>query len=462
MHRCKLNIDIQSVTPRPAGCQVVLDMSYTGNFNNGNKYAFIHLWETAPVNNYPTLTYANPPTATELSKAIATIVIADPGKNSAALYNQYPPDVSVPVKYTGVSFSKSGNVYTMTNVVINFSSCNAPVTVKGDVWASQSDYAQVVHCEADGIITILFNNPIIAGAKQCASPRLLNLSFKNEHQTLGVSVVSDVFIDNNSNGAIDAGDINITGSLNPALPNPMNLAANSTQTFTGLSYLPYSSEAQYHNKPIIVRSNATAPGAATVTITKNDINYLGTCTLLPVNFRSFRAKRDGSKVSLSWETASEQNNSGFSVERNINGTWSKLAFVPTNAPAGNSTATLIYEYTDLNNDKSLSQYRIKQIDFDGLFTYSEIRSVAGAEQMSRISIYPNPSSDGKVNILFEEMNGSRDISLIDMAGRIVRQWEGNRSHNLQIDNLVPGMYSLRVIELETGKQSVEKILINRH
>jgi Secretion system C-terminal sorting domain len=456
-----LNIVIKSVTSGPAGCQVVLDMSFTGNFNNGNKYAFIHLWETAPVNNYPTLTYTNPPTATELSKAIASLVIVDPGKNSAALYNQYPPNVTVPVKYAGVNFSKSGNVYTMTNVVINFSTCDVPVTVKGDVWASQSDLAQVVHCESDGIITILFNNPIITGAKQCAAPRLLNLSFKNEHQTLGVSVVSNVFIDNNSNGTIDAGDINITGSLSPALPNPMNLAANSTQTFTGLSYSPYSGEAQYHNKPIIVRSNATAPGAATVTITKNDINYLGSCTLLPVNFKSFSAKRDGSKVSLAWETASEENNSGFAIERNINGTWSQVAFVQTKAVAGNSNSTLAYQYADLNNAKSLSQYRIKQIDFDGLFAYSEIRSVAGEEQMNRISIYPNPSSDGKVNIVFDEPNGSRDISLIDMAGRVVKQWKGSRSPNLQMVNLVPGMYSLLVIDLETGKQDVQKILINR-
>ncbi len=456
-----LSIVIKNVSSGSGGCQVTLDMSFTGNFNNGNKYAFIHLWETAPVNNYPALTYVNPPTAAELAKAIATIAIVDPGKNSAALYNQYPPDVSVPVKYAGINFSKSGNVYTMTNVVINFSTCNVPVTVKGDVWASQSDGAQVVHCDSDGIITILFNNPIITGAKQCAAPRLLNLSFKNEHQTLGVSVVSNVFIDNNSNGAIDAGDINITGSLSPALPNPMNLAANSTQTFTGLSYLPYSGEAQYHNKPIIVRSNATAPGAATVTITKNDINYLGTCTLLPVNFKSFSARRDGSKVLLSWETASEQNNSGFSIERNINGTWSQLTFVATKATAGNSNSTLAYRYDDLNTDRALSQYRIKQIDFDGLFTYSEIRSVAGEEQMGRISIYPNPGNDGKVNVLFDDINSVRDISLVDMAGRIIKQWKGNRSYNLQIDNLVPGMYSLRVIDRETGKQSVEKILINR-
>lgn len=457
-----LNIVIKNVTSSASGCQATLDLSFTGNFNNGNKFAFIHLWETAPVNYYPNLAYTNPPTAAELANAIATIVIVDPGKNSAALYNQYPPNVAVPVKYTGITFSKSGSTYLMTNVVINFSTCNAPVTVKGDVWASQSDLAQVVHCEADGIITILFNNPIITGAKQCTSPRLLNLSFRNDHPTLSESVVANVFIDNNSNGIIDLGDIDITNSLSPALPNPMNLAANTAQTFNNLSYLPYSGQAQYHNKPMIVRANATAPGAATVTITKNDINYLGSCTLLPVSFQSFTASRNNSKVMLKWETASEENNSGFIVERNISGAWESLNSVSSKATGGNSNNLLLYSYEDENNSSAMTQYRIKQIDFDGKFNYSEIRIVNGTEeQAGKIIIYPNPSNNGKVNIVLANDGNIKNITLIDMSGRIIRQWKNTTVTSLPINNLLPGMYSLRVISPETGKQSFGKIMINR-
>src|SRR5688572_1298076 len=114
-----LSVVIKNVASRPGGCKVTLDVSFTGNFNNGNKFATIHLWETAPVNNYPTLTYVNPPTAAELANAVATLVISDPGKGTAALHNVYPADPSVPVKYSGVTFSKTGNIYTMNNVVIN-------------------------------------------------------------------------------------------------------------------------------------------------------------------------------------------------------------------------------------------------------------------------------------------------------------------------------------------------------
>lgn len=455
-----LSIIIKDVASSPGGCQVTLDVSFTGNFNNGNKYAFIHLWETAPVNNYPNLTYVNPPTATELANSIATLVIKDPGKSNAALHNQYPANTSVPVKYSGVNFSKAGNIYTMTNVVINFSTCNVPVTVKGDVWASQSDLSQVVHCDSEGIITILFNNPVITGIKQCAKPRKLNLSFENDHATLSESVVATVFIDINSNGLIDGGDIDITSSLNPALPNPISLPPNTQQTFTGLSYLPYSNQGSYDAYPIIVRANATAPGAATVTITKAGINFLGSCTTLPVTFTSFTAKRNESVVALQWETSFEGNNKGFAVERNVNGSWEQLAFIPSQAAGGNSNSKLIYKYDDVNTVKTVSQYRLKQVDFDGVFKYSEIRSVFAGQQSARTTIYPNPSNDGKVNVIFEDANTTRDIFVVDMAGRVIKQWRATTNNNLQINNLLPGVYSLRVVVPGTGKQSVEKILIN--
>ena len=455
-----LSVVIKNVVGGASGCQVTLDISFEADINNGNKFAFIHLWETAPVNHYPNLTYVKAPTAADLANAIATLVIENPGKSTATLYSQYPADPSVPVKYTGVNFSRSGNVYSMTNVVINFSTCEVPVTVKGDVWASQSDLSQTVHCASDGIITILFNNPVITGYKQCASPRLLNLTFENDHTTLSETVVTSVYIDFNSNGIVDAGDIDITASLSPAIPNPMFMPANSQQTFVNMSYMPYSVEAIYHDKPIIVVANATAPGAATVTITKNGINYTGTCKLLPVNFHSFTASRENSKVKLKWETASEQNNSGFVIERKTDGNWSPIASLPTNAPGGNSNSVLKYSYEDINKSTTMSLYRLKQVDFNGTFTYSEIRTVAGEEQMQRMVVYPNPSGDGNVNVILEK-GGSKNIFLMDMSGRIVRQWNKATTNTLQINNLLPGMYSLKVTNIESGTQSFEKILISR-
>jgi hypothetical protein len=455
-----LTVDIKNVTSGVGGCQVTLDATFTGNFNNGNKFAFIHLWEKAPVNNYPTIDYnVGPPTAAQLANAVATIVIKDPG-DAAALHSVYVPNSSVPVKFSGITFSKTGTTFTLENVVVTLSTCGDPVTVVGDVWASQSNTAQNAHCSNSGLITILFNNPIISGIKQCATPRLLNLSFKNEHATINESVLASVFIDNNNNGDIDGGDIDITSSLSPGLPNPINLAANTTQPFSGLSYLPYSNQGQYDTKPIIVRANATAPGAATVVITKSNINFLGSCALLPVTFSSFTAKRDQSNVVLQWETSSEQNNDGFAVERNINGAWNQLAFIPSQAAGGNSNSRLVYKYDDMNAVKAVSQYRLKQIDIDGQFKYSQIRSVFGEAQAAKVIVYPTPSSNGKVSVVFEETNGTHDISLMDMTGRVIKQWKAVYN-NIQIDNLTSGIYHLRIVSRETGIQTVEKVVVSR-
>jgi hypothetical protein len=456
-----LNVTIKSITSTAGGCQVVMDMSFTGDFNNGNKFAFIHLWENAPVNNYPNISYTAAPTAAQLANAVATIVIADPGKPSAALYSQYPPNTSVPVQYTGVGFTKVGTTYSLTNVVINLSTCGQPVTIKGDVWASQADDGQVVHCFNTGTITLLLNNPVVAGFKQCGS-RLLNLSFTNGHATLNESVVIEVFIDNNNSGIIDAGDIDITSLLSPSLPNPLLLAANSSQAFSGMSYAPYSSQPIYDTKPIIVRAVATAPAAASVTINKNNIGFLGSCSSLPVSFKSFTASRNHATVVLKWETATEQNSKAFAIERNVNGTWQQIASVPTLANGGNSQSVLSYSYSDLNAIKGLSQYRIRQSDLDAKYTYSEIRSVRGEGQLGKTIVYPNPSIDGKVSIVLEESAGVRDVSVADVSGRVIRQWRSTSSNTLQVENLVPGLYTLRIVMPATGEQVVSKFIISSH
>ncbi|MDZ4796435.1 MAG: T9SS type A sorting domain-containing protein [Bacteroidota bacterium] len=185
------------------------------------------------------------------------------------------------------------------------------------------------------------------------------------------------------------------------------------------------------------------------------------CISLPVSFKSFTATRSRSTVLVKWETSTEINNSGFDIERNINGTWEKVGFVASQATSGNSAADLSYQFIDLNNAKGITQYRIKQIDLDAKSKFSEVRSVRGDGQKGQTIIYPNPSNDGRVNIVFEERNVSRDISVNDMAGRTIKQMKGVTSNNITIDNLTPGMYSLRIVIPGTGEQTVEKIVVNK-
>jgi hypothetical protein len=138
------------------------------------------------------------------------------------------------------------------------------------------------------------------------------------------------------------------------------------------------------------------------------------------------------------------------------------AFINSQAAGGNSTTPINYSFNDINANKGITQYRIKQVDIDGKEKYSEIRAVRGNEQKSKIIVYPNPSTDGRVNIVLAEEPGTRDITISDMSGRILKQWNAISSNTLQVQNLVSGLYFLRVTTKETGDQSVEKIIITRH
>ena len=85
----------------------------------------------------------------------------------------------------------------------------------------------------------------------------------------------------------------------------------------------------------------------------------------------------------------------------------------------------------------------------------------GEGQAGKIILYPNPSLDGNLKVVFEDMSGTRDVSLTDMNGRLIRQWAGITKNNLEINNITSGYYSLRVINRETGEQSVEKVVFSK-
>src|SRR5260221_819320 len=183
--------------------------------------------------------------------------------------------------------------------------------------------------------------------------------------------------------------------------------------------------------------------------------------ILPVSFKSFTAARNHSTVELKWETATELNSNGFAVERNIRGTWEQVAFIPSQAANGNSTSLLAYQYNDLNNVNGISQYRIRQVDFDAKSKFSDIRAIRGEGQAGKTIAFPNPSFNGKVSVVFEDATVSRDASLSDMSGRVLKQWKAITNNNIQIDNLTPGMYGLKIIVTETGEQSVQKIIVSK-
>ncbi len=248
----------------------------------------------------------------------------------------------------------------------------------------------------------------------------------------------------------------VNGSCGQTTPHLGDLTFNSNGTFTynGATASLCVNEVKFKYR---IRNNSTSfeSNEATVTI------KLRAPAALPVSFKSFSATRNKERVNLKWETVSEQSNKGFYVQRNTNGTWNNVAFVFSQAQDGNSSSLLNYEFKDLNNERGVSQYRLQQVDIDLRFRYSEIRMVRGEEQPAKHLLFPNPSNDGKINIVFDVKSATRNILVSDMSGRVVKSFRNITAANLSIDNLENGVYSIQIIDLSTAVSSVEKVIIKR-
>jgi hypothetical protein len=112
--------------------------------------------------------------------------------------------------------------------------------------------------------------------------------------------------------------------------------------------------------------------------------------VLPVELTSFTAELKNNSVELYWTTATEINNYGFNVELKIeNGEWNKIGFVQGH---GNSNSPKEYSFTDSPFGGTKFKYRLKQIDFDGAYEYSDEIEVNlnPPSKLTLVQNYPNP------------------------------------------------------------------------
>ncbi|MEM6697278.1 MAG: T9SS type A sorting domain-containing protein [Bacteroidota bacterium] len=179
----------------------------------------------------------------------------------------------------------------------------------------------------------------------------------------------------------------------------------------------------------------------------NDV-VLTVITVLPVELISFKVNAKDEAVLLEWATASETNNDHFIVERSANG----KQFLPLTKikAAGTTLETQHYNFLDESPEKAINYYRLKQVDTDGTFDYSEIRVVKMDHTVFKV--HPNPVEDFLYYELGEEQELQR-LELYDQAGRLVKSI---RTFNRRIDlnGVESGIYSLIVIT-RTGRHELQ-------
>ncbi len=156
---------------------------------------------------------------------------------------------------------------------------------------------------------------------------------------------------------------------------------------------------------------------------------------LPVQLVSFQARRTGAAtVLLTWTTATELANAGFSIERSVDGvSFGRIGFV---AGAGSSSARLAYTFAD-KAALSAAYYRLAQLDTDGTVTFSPVQYVgAESDAAARLQLVPNPAS-GPVQAL--GLPTGTSLAVYDALGRLVRP----AAAALNVAGLAAGVYVVR-------------------
>jgi len=475
------NVSVEMVgTPVSLGpnkTRATFNIQFDLNYNDGSKFVFIHSYLAAdypPFFNCSSGTPAvSPPNHLQLGTAVDDIgkSFMDIGLDNSTghgalntsvpvtILTSYGPDATVvltqPSNSTGMTVTKTfkgGTLdhFVMSNVTVIFNqSSNTTVKVKTDVWASNSNAAGAkAQCYLCGQQQI-FNDPTITASKRCTNPRLLSIKITTTSVT-PITISYNLYKSDGDANFEPGGEDTLVGSAGPFTISSTSPYFDANVTYTGNKVLG-------ENSSIWIAVTSSQSSNSIVSLILNQ------CTSLPVHLTYFNAKRtNSSTVGLSWQTAQELNSSGFEIQRQIgNSSWQVIAFVKSQAVNGNSNSPLTYSYIDNNPTNGVTQYRLRTVDIDGSSKFSDVRSVLGEGQTGKIILYPNPSTDGTTKVVFEDMSGTRDVSLTDMSGRTVKQWTGITNNNLQITNITPGYYSLRVINRETGEQSVEKIVVSK-
>ncbi|MEW6701575.1 MAG: T9SS type A sorting domain-containing protein [Bacteroidota bacterium] len=281
----------------------------------------------------------------------------------------------------------------------------------------------------------------------------------------GTATNSDVptaklYRDVNKNNVVDGSDVQ--------LDQTQYFQGTTTQNayFQALNYYPSTSENLIIVYDVAADANTSNTAGASMPagyITGGSgtiVTFAGITTgnqPLPVELTSFTASYEKNFVMLKWTTATEVNNYGFDIERAFVETqhaeslrWKKIGFVQG---YGNSNSPKEYSFEDKNPQVGKLQYRLKQIDFDGTYEYSNTVEVNFDAPVNFIleQNYPNPFNPETVisyTIGTSQLSAFSNVSLkiFDVLGRevatLVNEFQQAGEYNSQ--------FSIRNYQLSSG------------
>lgn len=281
---------------------------------------------------------------------------------------------------------------------------NADVTFEGEVKFSNNSNGLVNGCAVFTVGDLLIENSAIFTISACS--KLIvngNLTIKNDI------------------GIVCHGEIEVNG----------NVEASNNSAITGSGSLAATGN-------VVVTDNAFVFGG-TSSCSSPPCVYGNP---LPIELLSFDAVLIDEEVQLKWITSTEINNDYFTIERSLDAiAWEDITIV---SGAGNSNRNIAYSGVDNEPLQGRSYYRLKQTDFDGKFSYFELRAVNFNDKESDpVTIYPSPAiSDFSIEGVGIEVDKIRLYSAIgqDVTNQV--QLVQNTDSNIKVNfsNLNSGLY----------------------
>jgi hypothetical protein len=256
-------------------------------------------------------------------------------------------------------------------------------------------------------------------------------------------------------------------TLLPGKPGVRRLAnwSNTTAPANGsiIIYNPDNDTTIIRNVFFTFAISQVSPSSVAEALIENTVEQLMKDLVIPVELTSFSASLVDNKVLLNWSTATELNNRGFDIERKYgNSSFEKVGFIPG---FGTTTEARTYSYSDQNVAVGSYTYRLKQMDFDGTFSYSKEVNVEVNPPLvfALEQNYPNPFNpattikfsipqDGFVNLSVYNLLGEKVATLVN-----TNQKAGRYEVNFDASRFASGVY---FYSIEAGSfKSVKKMLL---
>lgn len=288
-------------------------------------------------------------------------------------------------------FDVSGNGYTYPEIHTRGLAFEGAAASPPGIFTTADD-------DGDGIYDWLDNDPSTAGFTETARP-----PFLDPENTLGLTTFRVPFADANNNGLIDIYDPFIVGG--EETPTPRNGGTN------------------------------------------DDWRDATVNTPLPIEILYFQAQREEQVAQLTWASTEEINASHYEVERSADAV--RFQMIGRVNAQGNSTQTEEYAFIDEQPLSGINYYRLRKVDVDGSYEYTETRSVRFEQLSGEISLFPNPVQDELQVRLPQDLNNQViQVELSNALGQAVLQTEwnvqGNLYETLNLGHLAKGMYYLKM------------------